>query len=82
MKEINNVMIWNRIDCCQFRLSDFFVKFLNEDGELVKQMFHPGGLGLSKTLYPPDGNVNARYVQIELTSQEPLSVLEVKVMGW
>lgn len=91
-KEIDHVVIWNRPDCCQSRLSNFYVKFLDEDMDLVKQLYHPGGLGLVKTLYLSDyleeeeeGNtvVTARYVQLELTaSRDVMSVLEVKVMGW
>ena len=82
MKEIDRVAIWNRGDCCQASLSNFYLKFLDDKGNLVKQIYHEGGLGMSKVLNV-ENNVNARYVQIQLTSRRTaLSLVEVQVHGW
>mmetsp|Transcript_63131 Transcript_63131/g.186552 ORF Transcript_63131/g.186552 Transcript_63131/m.186552 type:complete len:1275 (-) Transcript_63131:327-4151(-) len=81
MKEIDRVSIWNRGDCCQFRLSNFYLIFLDDQGQEVKRIYNKGGNGWAKTFYPGKG-VYARYFKVQLTSKEPLSMTEVKVYGW
>ena len=83
-KEIDSVQLWNRGDCCRFRLSNFYIRFLDESGNEVKNIFHAGGLEgdqWTQIFYPGKG-VFARYVKVQLTAGEPLSVTEVRVMGW
>jgi hypothetical protein len=57
---------------------------LDDSGNEVKNIFHAGGLEgdqWTQIFYPGKG-VFARYVKVQLTAGEPLSVTEVRVMGW
>ena len=58
-KEIEHVTIYNRIVCCQNRLSNFYVRFLDDSGAQVKEVYHSGSAGYIKTIDAGD-NVSAR----------------------
>lgn len=83
-KEIDRVQIWNRPDCCQFRLSNFFIRFLDDSGNEVNNIYHEGSIpwSWSGSTFYPDKKVYARYVQIQLTSNLALHMIEVKAFGW
>lgn len=78
-KEIDSVQLWNRGDCCRFRLSNFYIRFLDESGNEVKNMFHAGGLEGDQwtQIFHPGKGIFARYVKVQLTAGEALSLTEV-----
>jgi len=81
LKQIESVEIWNRPDCCQFRLSNFYVQFLDEYGDELSSIYNDGYFMKNKK-FTAGRNVFARYVRIQLTAGEPLHLMEVKVLGW
>ena len=50
----------------------------------VKNMFHAGGLEGDQwtQIFHPGKGICARYVKVQLTAGEALSLTEVRVMGW
>ena len=80
-KEIEHVNIYNRINCCQNRLSNFFVRFFDDGDNLIKEVYHSGSAGLFLAIDAGD-NVSARYVEIQLTGTNIINFVEVEVMGW
>ncbi|MFS1526213.1 ricin-type beta-trefoil lectin domain protein [Microbulbifer sp. 2304DJ12-6] len=90
IKKIENIAIWNRIDCCDERLQDFhvFVSDLpftgvnisdSQEQLNVREFFLPGPAERLKYVI----NVGVgRYVRIQLASaNEALSLAEVQVFG-
>jgi murein DD-endopeptidase MepM/ murein hydrolase activator NlpD len=87
--DIQNINIWNRSDCCSERLSDFYVLVSNlpfSSGNLDTVMLQGGvssylvnGVGG----YPSTVQINrsGRYVRVQLTGNNALSLAEVEVMG-
>ena len=78
--EIFSVYIYNRVDCCQERLTNFDVKFYDYAHRLVKSV-HYGGTAMNEYgigMHPP---VVARYVQVQLRGRNALSMAEVQVLG-
>ncbi|GIW41612.1 MAG: hypothetical protein KatS3mg076_2189 [Candidatus Binatia bacterium] len=86
---IESIDIWNRTDCCGTRLSNFYVlvsdvpfgstslaQVLAQPG--VSAFFVPGTAG-SPTTVPV--NRTGRYVRVQLTATEYLSLAEVQVWG-
>ncbi len=85
---VNTVTIWNRTDCCSSRLSDYWVfvsttPFLATDTPATLQ-FRAGTLSSHQTTAPnpfvsiPFG-VQGRYVRVQLTGTNYLSLAEVQV---
>jgi hypothetical protein len=95
VETIDRIRIWNRTDCCGFRLNNYWV-FMSEtpfsgtdtaatlQGRLGTQNMQVG--------FPPDpmttlrtGGVRGRYVRIQLpgkqTGQDYLSIAEVEIFG-
>lgn len=74
---IGDIQIYNRTDCCSDRLSDFNVLVLDQSQNVVWSNH--------QTIYPnPSVTVNAsgvsgRYIKIQLTGTNNLSLAEVKV---
>ncbi len=87
---VNSVMIWNRTDCCGTRLSDYWIfvsdtPFLSTDTPATLQ-FRAGTFASHQTGAPnPSTNivVNAqgRYVRVQLSGTDYLSLAEVQVFG-
>mmetsp|Transcript_8240 Transcript_8240/g.15079 ORF Transcript_8240/g.15079 Transcript_8240/m.15079 type:complete len:1302 (-) Transcript_8240:105-4010(-) len=83
---VNTIRIYNRVDCCGSRLSDFDVRILDDTAQqnVVAELFHAGGAGSSKIITFEDSNRDGyvgRYLQIQLRSSEALSLAEVQVFA-
>jgi hypothetical protein len=87
---VSSIVIWNRTDCCGSRLSDFWVflsdtPFLATDTVATLQN-RPGTFASHQTTVPsPSANITAgargRYVRVQLSSANYLSLAEVQVLG-
>ena len=88
--DIGEIEIWNRTDCCTFRLSDFYVLVSEspfQTGDLDSNLndssvwshFHAGELDNVMLTVPVD--VRGRYVRVQLQGTNPLSLAEVIVSG-
>jgi pimeloyl-ACP methyl ester carboxylesterase len=75
---INEIILYNRTDCCGERLSDFDV-MLSTDGENWSSWYVAGGGGDHETV-TLDGVVG-RYVRIQLRGTNFLTLAEVEVYG-
>jgi hypothetical protein len=86
---VNSVTVWNRMDCCASRLSDFWVfvsntPFLATDTPSTLQ-FRAGTSSSHQTTAPnpsvsiPFGGVQGRYVRVQLSTPNYLSLAEVQV---
>ncbi|MCP3976661.1 MAG: hypothetical protein GY720_19415 [bacterium] len=84
---VNEVRIWNRTDCCGDRLSDFYLfvsdlPFASTDvattvaDSNVTSLFHSGAAPNYLTMAP---GVTGRYLRIQLTGTDYLSLAEVQV---
>jgi hypothetical protein len=87
---VSNVTIWNRTDCCDFRLNDFWVfvsdtPFLSTDTPATLQ--NRAGTFSSHQITAPEPSVSipfgvqGRYVRVQLTFANYLSLAEVQVFG-
>jgi hypothetical protein len=88
---INSVVIWNRTDCCGERLSDYWVfisdlPFSSSDTPSTLQS-RPGSYSSHQTTAPspsttiPFGAVPGRYVRVQLSGMNYLSLAEIQVFG-
>ena len=86
---VNTVTVWNRTDCCGSRLSDYWVfvsntPFLATDTPATLQN-RAGTTNSHQTTAPnpsvsiPFGGVQGRYVRVQLTGANYLSLAEVQV---
>ncbi|MBI3811898.1 MAG: discoidin domain-containing protein [Nitrospirae bacterium] len=93
VESIDSVRIWNRTDCCGFRLSDYWI-FISEVPFLASDtasMLRTRPATWSKVNFTPNskntiktGGVRGRYVRIQLSGTQPLeesflSLAEVEV---
>ena len=88
---INSVVIWNRTDCCGSRLSDYWVfvsdtPFLATDTPATLQ--NRAGTFASHQTTAPNPSIThsrsgaqGRYVRVQLTGTNYLSLAEVQVFG-
>lgn len=74
---VTEVTLFNRTDCCSDRLSNFNVYTLDENQGLVEKQFFSGTVGKRQTI--KFSGKNARFVRIQLTSNNNLSLAEVVV---
>ncbi|MCP3976353.1 MAG: hypothetical protein GY720_17855 [bacterium] len=85
--QVDRVMLWNRTDCCADRLADFYlfvsdVPFTTADVATtlaqpgVTAVFHAGPAPAYVELQP---GVTGRYLRIQLTGQNHLTLAEVQV---
>ena len=87
--DIESVKLYNRTDCCQDRLSNFYVfvsdvpftskdlnATLNQPGVTAK--LFSGNAGSPGTI---SIDAEGRYVRVQLTTQEYLTIAELEVMG-
>ncbi len=87
---VGSVVVWNRTDCCSSRLGDYWVfisdtPFLAADTPLTLQN-RAGTFGSHQTTAPNPSTIIAagaqgRYVRIQLTGANYLSLAEVQVFG-
>ena len=87
---VSSVTVWNRMDCCGSRLSDYWVfvsssPFLDSDTVSTLQN-RPGTFAIHQTATPnPSTNIpvgmQGRYVRVQLSSAGYLSLAEVQVFG-
>lgn len=74
---VRGVNIFNRTDCCSWRLSHFDV-MLSDDGQTWQSFNYPGEASRETTIRIP--NRTARYVKIKIRDrQEYLQLAEVRV---
>ncbi|MEM6643198.1 MAG: discoidin domain-containing protein, partial [Bacteroidota bacterium] len=73
---INQVVIWNRTDCCTSRLNNFVLEVLDNNLAVVAAYNHPGAAGVSHSI---DFGVQGRYVRVRLENY--LHLAEVQVFG-
>jgi hypothetical protein len=87
---ISSVVIYNRTDCCASRLSDFWVfisdiPFLTSDTPATLQN-RPGTFASHQTIIPNPSitipfTAQGRYVRVQLSGTDYLSLAEVQVFG-
>ena len=87
---ISSIVIWNRTDCCGSRLGDYWVfvsdtPFLNTDTPATLQN-RPGTFASHQTSAPNPSTtiattVQGRYVRLQLSGTDYLSLAEVQVFG-
>jgi len=87
---INSVVVWNRTDCCSDRLNDYWVfasntPFAATDTPTTLQG-RANTFASHQTAVPsPSPTINvaqaARYVRVQLSGTNPLSLAEVQVFG-
>jgi hypothetical protein len=86
---IQTINLWNRSDCCDWRLTNFYVfvsdspfpstdlnSTINQAG--VTAYHFSGTAGKPSTI---DINRSGRYIRVQLTSNDNLQLAEVQVMG-
>jgi hypothetical protein len=90
-KAIGSIVIWNRTDCCPSRLSDYWV-FLSDTpfspSDTPATLKSRAGTWSSHQTVVPDPSTtirtvgaNGRYVRVQLTGTDYLSLAEVQVFG-
>ncbi|CAB5507259.1 hypothetical protein AZO1586I_1800, partial [Bathymodiolus thermophilus thioautotrophic gill symbiont] len=82
-KNINQIIIYNRTDCCADRLSNYQVSISNKadfSTHIYQQDFHVAP-NPKKTIKLDASGKQGRYVRIQLLDQNYLSLAEVQVMG-
>ena len=88
---VSSVVVWNRTDCCSSRLGDYWVfvsdtPFLPTDTPDTLQN-RSGTLGFHQTSTPSPsaiiltGGAQGRYVRVQLSGTDILSLAEVQVFG-
>ena len=78
LSSIESVEIFNRTDCCSFRLTDYTVTLIAEDGDVTASSF-PFATDFSTIIHYR--SATARKVRISMATGEPLSLAEVRVFG-
>ncbi len=76
---VEEVVLYNRTDCCSDRLSDFDV-LISRD-QTTWEGIHFPGTASAETRIPMNRNTG-RYVRVQLRGTNFLSLAEVKVMGF
>lgn len=76
---LGKVNVWNRVDCCSGRLSNFDVK-ASLDGTNWTSVIRVPGQGASPTVVD-FGGARGRYVRVQLSGTNFLSLAEVEVFS-
>lgn len=76
---IEEIVVWNRTNCCMDRLSNFDVFVYNSSGSQVFKTTITGTPNPSETI--STGGVTGNRVRIKLKGTNPLSLAEVQVFG-
>ncbi|MCH2586226.1 MAG: lamin tail domain-containing protein, partial [Planctomycetes bacterium] len=79
---IEEIVLWNRLDCCSERLTNFTVRILDEDREeTYEETFLSDGSQMDGSSFAIGGiEAGGRYVRVSLPGQY-LSLAEVQVFG-
>ena len=77
---ISYMRIWNRLDCCSERLTNFTITVLDEDREIVwEETFLPGGGQIIGAFLPiEDVESEGQFVRVDLPGQY-LSIAELEI---
>ena len=86
---IDSINVWNRSDCCADRLSNFYILVSEQpfaSTNLVSTLSQPGVTGyyiVGQGGYPTTQAIQrtGRYVRVQLTGTNYLSLAEVEVLG-
>ena len=78
--EITSVSLYNRVDCCQDRLTNFEVQLFDYAHSFVTKAFQGSNVKTQYDFDFPEGTV-ARHVRVQLLGQNVLSLAEVEVYG-
>ncbi len=73
---IDQIVIWNRTDCCTNRLSNFTLSVLNENGAIVWSQTYSSAPNPSQTI-----NLNATGKTVRISVNNYLHLAEVQVFG-
>jgi hypothetical protein len=86
---IESIKVWNRTDCCSERLSNFYilvsdVPFTSNDLDNARSQsgvgaYYVSGIGGRPSMVTV--NRSGRYIRVQLSGSNPLSLAEVEVMG-
>ncbi|MEO0472106.1 MAG: polysaccharide lyase family 7 protein [Bacteroidota bacterium] len=74
---IGNIVVWNRTNCCSFRLGNFTVVVKNSGGSNVWSQTVTSAPNPSTTVNA--NGASGRYIRIQQNLNEPLSLAEVQV---
>ncbi len=88
---VNSIIVWNRTDCCSNRLSDYWVfvsntPFASSDTPATLQS-RAGTWSTHQTVQPNPsatitvGGISGRYVRVQLSAANYLSLAEVQIFG-
>ncbi len=77
---VNEVVLYNRTDCCQDRLSNFNVDLLDAFNNIIASQTFAGTAGTTETINVSGSGVYK--VRVQLNGTNPLSLAEVQVMGY
>jgi F5/8 type C domain len=88
---VSSIVVWNRTDCCSTRLSDYWVFVSNTPfgpSDTPATLQNRAGTWSSHQTAAPNpsttiavGGAQGRYVRVQLTGTDYLSLAEVQVMG-
>jgi hypothetical protein len=87
---ISSVVIWNRTDCCAERLNDYWIFFSNtpfldsDTPATLKSRLNTVGVHQTDSPHPFTSiptNLGTRYVRVQLSGANNLSLAEVQVFG-
>lgn len=86
---IDSLQLWNRSDCCQSRLANFyvFVSTTNQSGRSFNTILNDSSVwrfyrsATSPSVLEFPVGINARYVRVQLASNQYLSLAEVRAFG-
>jgi hypothetical protein len=79
--DIQDILLYNRMDCCMHRLSNFAVQLLDENcAPVTESIVQPAGAGSIARVNIPSG-AEARVVVVQLQETGVLSLAEVEIYG-
>ena len=84
MHKIETIIVWNRTDCCTFRLSNSDVQVLADDGVAIidsKTIGDSTNIASFTFNYSSSGSVEGRYVKVKTNTINYLALAEVEVYG-
>jgi hypothetical protein len=79
VQAIGRVNVWNRVDCCSDRLTNFDVKLSTDGSNWTSTINVPGQAGSPTSI--DFGGQNGRYVRVQLRGTGFLSLTEVQVFA-
>ena len=76
---IDSIRLWNRMDCCRERLTDFVVTVLDSDGNVVFES-GPHNANSAENFDVPDVDADGQIVRVSMPGQY-LSLAEVEIFS-